>query len=367
MECDNFMKSRFLLPLLLLVTAAILSACSGGYQTTGWPGVSVDGQTAYLASGPQVYAINVENGLEIWRFPAKADVKMQFYAAPALTADGQLIVGDYSHILYSLNPETGLENWRFEESKYGYVASPLVTENAIFAPTNGGEVYALDLSGKLLWRKSLDGQHGIWTQPVTNADCNCIYVASMDHHLYALNAESGEILWAAEDQGGAFVGRPVLSEAGVLYAGNFDKKIIALNAESGEAVGPAYETNGWVWSGMALADDRLYFGDQMGNFYILDTANNLSPIVTITGTESIVSTPLVVSDTVYVTTQGGSLLLFDRDGKPKGKQAFEKAELLSPPVQAGNLILLAPIKVDSLLIAVNAQGLQQWAFVPEKK
>ncbi|MFZ6028464.1 MAG: PQQ-binding-like beta-propeller repeat protein [Chloroflexota bacterium] len=361
------MKSRFLLPFFLLIAAALLSACSGGYQTTGWPSVHVDDQTAYLASGPHVYAVGLENGLERWRFPEKADMKMQFYAKPAMTPDGQLIVGDYSHILYSLNPETGLENWRFEESQYGYIAGPLVTESAIFAPTNGGQVYALDLKGNLRWRKSLDGQHGIWTQPVMGADCGCIYVASMDHRLYALNAENGEILWVSEGLGGAFVGRPALSEVGVLYAGNFDKKVVSLNAQTGAAAAPAYETDAWVWSGMALVDDRLYFGDQAGNFYVLDTADGLSPLAKVPGTEAIVSTPLVVSDTVYVTTQDGSLLLFDRDGNPQGRQAFAESELPSSPVQADNLILLAPIKLDSLLIAVNAQGLQQWAFVPEKK
>src|SRR5512145_640633 len=356
------MKHRFLLPFLLLIVALALSACSSGYQTTGWPSVTVSEDAAYLASGPQIYAINLKNGLEIWRYPQKADPQIQFYAAPALTPDGQVIVGDYKHILYSLNPDTGLENWRFAESKYGYIASPLITEKGIFAPTNGGIVYAVGFDGKLLWERSLDGQHGIWAQPLADADCNCIYVASLDHHIYSLNADNGEILWTSQDMNGSFVGQPMLNEAGVLYAGNFAKKVIALDANSGEAIAPAYETDAWVWSGTALADDKLYFGDQVGNFYILDTADGLSSVAKVPGTEAIISTPLVLSDTVYVTTQGGSLLLFDLQGNPQGKQTFEKAELISSPVHAGDLILLAPIKLDSLLIAVNAQGVQQWAF-----
>jgi outer membrane protein assembly factor BamB len=360
------MKSRFLFPFLLLVVAVMLSACSKGYQTSSWPGITVSNQTIYMANGQQVYAINIANGLELWRFPEKVEATRHFYASPVLTPDGQLIIGDYSHILYSLNPETGAENWRFEESKYGYVASPLVTEKGIFAPTNGGGLYALGFDGKVMWSKSLDGQHSIWASPVADADCGCIYVASLDHHIYALNADSGELLWVAEDQGGSIVGKPALSEKGTLYAGTFAKQIVALNKDDGQVANPPYTTAAWVWSGLALADGKLYFGDQIGNFYILDTEDGLSPLAKVDGTEPILSTPLVLTDTVYVTTQAGSLVLFGRDGAPKGRQTF-KGELLGPAVQAGELILLAPVNGDFLLIAVNAQGMQQWTFVPQKK
>jgi outer membrane protein assembly factor BamB len=359
-------KSRFLFPLLLLLAALILSGCSGGYQTSSWPGVMVSDGVAYLANGTQVYAINTTNGLELWRFPEKAEATRQFYAAPVLTPDGQLIVGDYSHILYSLDPKTGIENWRFEESKYGYITSPLVTDKGIFAPTNGGGVYALNFDGQKLWNKSLDGQHGVWAQPVAETGCECIYVASLDHHVYALNAASGALEWQSDDLGGSIVGQPALSDAGVLYAGTFGKQIVALDKETGKPATAPFDVANWVWSGPALADGKLYFGDQVGNFYILDTADGLVPAGKVEGTEPIISTPLVLTDTVYVTTQSGSLLLFGRDGTPQGRQTF-KGELLGPAVPAGDLILLAPVKGDFMLIAVNAQGVQQWTFVPQKK
>jgi eukaryotic-like serine/threonine-protein kinase len=360
------MKSRFLFPLLLLLAAVLLSGCSGGYQTSSWPGISVSDQTIYMASGQQIFAINAANGLELWRYPEKASATIHFYAAPVLTPDGQLIVGDYGHTLYSLDPQTGLENWRFEESKYGFIASPLVTEKGIFASTNGGNLYALNFEGQVMWNKSLDSQHSVWAQPVADADCNCIYVASMDHHIYALDAETGEKMWATDDLGGSIVGQPALSEDGILYTGTFGEQIVALNKDTGLPATDPFTTDGWVWSGPALADEKLYFGDQVGNFYLLDTKDGLTPASKVEGTEAIISTPLVLTDTVYVTTQGGSLLLFGRDGALKGKQKFD-GQLLGPAVAAGDLILLAPLNSDYMLIAVNAQGVQQWTFVPEKK
>jgi outer membrane protein assembly factor BamB len=361
-------KFRFSFLLLIILLALTLSGCGGGFQAASWPGVTVAGNAAYLAAGQHVYAINLVNGLELWRFPAEVDAARQFIAPPAITPDGQqVIVGDSVNTLYGLDRETGAQIWRFEESKYGYIASPLVTEKGIFAPTNGGGVYALDFDGKLLWSKSLDGQHAVWAQPIADADCACIYVASMDHHIYALKADDGELLWVADDLGGAIVGQPALSAEGVLYAGTFGKQIVALDKETGQFVASPYDAASWVWSGPALADDgKLYFGDQTGTFYIVDTTDGLIPAGKVDGTEPIISTPLVLTDTVYVTTQAGSLLMFGRDGTAQGRQTF-KGELLGPAVAAGELILLAPLNGDYLLIAVNAQGAPQWTFVPQEK
>lgn len=362
------MKSRSLFSLLFLV-AFLLSACSGGYRTSSWSGVTVDGQVAYLAGGGQVFAINTSNGAELWRYPEKANASIQFYAAPVLTHDGQLIVGDYGHTLYSLNPETGAENWRFEESAYGYVASPLVTDDAIYAPTNGGFVFALGLNGQLRWSKSLDGESSVWVQPEIDADGDYIYVASMDHHVYALNIADGQLLWVSDSMGGSIIGKPVLND-GVLYVGTLASQMVALNKDNGQTAFPAYNTDDAVWAGPELLDGQLYFCDHSGTFYILD-AKDLSEVAKVPGADVVVSAPLVLADAVYVTTQGGesgsgSLLLFERDGKSGGKHTFA-GQLLGPAVQAGDLILLAPFEGEALLIAVNHLGVQQWDFVPEKK
>ncbi len=96
----------------LFILTILLSACAGGAGTaTSWPGFTVDpnGQVAYLADAQYIYAVDLSNGIEKWRFPTKGDPKVTFYAAPTLTSDGQLIVGDYNKVLHSLDPATGLE------------------------------------------------------------------------------------------------------------------------------------------------------------------------------------------------------------------------------------------------------------------
>ena len=101
------MNNKFILvSLTLLVLAISLSACAGGQlAASGWPGIAANGETAYIAFNQHIYAVNLTNGLELWRYPTEPDNKITFYAAPSLTEDGQVIVGGYDNILYSFDEQ----------------------------------------------------------------------------------------------------------------------------------------------------------------------------------------------------------------------------------------------------------------------
>ncbi len=122
-----------LLSVVVLVIASLLSACAGVVLPSGFPGVSSDQKTAYLAFNQYVYAVDLSNGTQIWRYPDKGSSSITFFASPALTPDGQLIVGGYNNILYSLDPVSKAEKWQFA-AKDRFVGSALVTPQGIFAP-----------------------------------------------------------------------------------------------------------------------------------------------------------------------------------------------------------------------------------------
>jgi outer membrane protein assembly factor BamB len=82
---------------LLLLSVVVLSACSGGQATVSWPGLTTDGNTAYMAFNQFVYAIDLSTGQQLWRFPAeKAESNLSFYAPPVLVSDNQLLVGSFA-------------------------------------------------------------------------------------------------------------------------------------------------------------------------------------------------------------------------------------------------------------------------------
>lgn len=358
------LKLLFIFPMLILV-AAVLSACAGGATiATSWPGLTIDGETAYLAYSRSVHAINLSNGTQKWIYPAEPDNKKAFYAEPALSPDGQLIVGGYDQILYSLNPDTGALNWQFTQADYRYIASQLASNKGIFAPNSDKNVYAVDSSGALRWEYASDAE--TWAQPVSDPDCECLYLSTMQHFVYALNPADGTVIWESESLGGSIVGVPALSPEKVLYIGTFGSEVIALNAENGKVIWRV-PTEGWIWAGPILADDRLYVGDLNGNFYAL-SATDGSTIWQIPASQldgPITGSPLVTEDSIYFGTEDGSLIALDLSGNVRWKQTVG-GKLYPSPKMAGDLILVAPIQIDELLVAYSKDGVKQWSFIPPK-
>lgn len=357
------MKSK-LIPLILILIALFLSSCGGAGTgaASSWAGLTVDAETAYLAFNQHVYAINLSNGLEKWRYPAEGKAQIAFYAPPTLTPDGQLLVGDYVKSLYSLNPGNGQENWVFAEATDRYIGSPLVADDRIFAPNAGHHLYTLDLRGNLIWSFKTKGP--LWATPASDPDCECIYLASMDHHLYAIDTQTGNQKWVSEDFGGSIVSAPAFGEDGVLYVGTFASEILAIDAEQGNILWRK-PTEGWVWGGLRLKDGILYFGDLKGNLYAADSKTGEILWKTSLGS-SITESPLVTDDRIYVASENGGLRALDLNGNEVWNKPFN-GKLYTSPVKAGDLILVAPTGSDELLFALDANGNQKWAFIPEKK
>jgi putative membrane protein insertion efficiency factor len=355
------LKLLILLPILLLA-AGLLSACGGSsyYTPTNWPGLAVDETTAYVAFNQHVYAVDLNTGAEKWRFPSKAENKMTFYSDPVLTPDGQLLVASYNHFLYSLNPATGTQNWVFEQAKNLLVASPLVTENGIFITSTDGSLYALDFKGKALWNFKTGA--AIWSQPVTDGACNCVFVASLDHYVYSVDINTGQKIWQSEDLNGALVGTPAYSESDhMLYIGTFDQELLALDAGNGQ-VRWRFATEAWVWSGPAIADGVLYFGDQQGNFYALNstTGEDLWSIQPQPGSP-IVTTPLIAGDQIYFSSTAGQVYAVNNQGGVTWEQVIS-GKLYARPIVAGELVLVTPMENDALLIALQQSGAQARSF-----
>jgi outer membrane protein assembly factor BamB len=347
---------------IILTIAILLTACSGGRSSmvaSGWASVTADGDAAYLAFSSQIIAINLAGGTEIWRFPAEADAKISFYAAPVMTEDGQLIAGGYNNVLYSLNPKNGQVNWKFDQAEGRYIDSPLVTVDSIYAPSADHNLYALNMKGQPIWQQPFPTNEALWAMPATDPECACIYLASMDHKVYAIDAQTGTERWHTEDLGGAMVGTPAVSDDHVLYIGTFAKELIALNTQNGRELW-RFPTEKWVWASPVIGGDMLYFGDLSGTFYAVDRQNGQTQWQIQPG-GSIVGKPLVTEDGIYFTTETGSLVSVTLDGTILMNQPYESS-LHAGPVAAGNTILLTTSDPANLLIALDANGVQRWSF-----
>lgn len=357
-------KPQLFLISTIVLLSVLLSACAGSASVaSSWPGVTADQDSAYIAYQQHVYAVNLSNGQEKWRYPAKADNKINFFAAPTLTSDGQLLAGGFNNVLYSLNPgNNGSENWTFTGAKDRFIGSPLASDQGIFAPNADGDLYAIDSSGKLRWSFKTEGAQ--WTRPEKDPACNCVYVPSMDHHLYSVDAQTGKEQWKTEDLGGSIGGTPAFAD-GTLYLGTFKSEMLAIDAQNGK-IRWRVPTKGWVWSGPTVKDKTLYFGDLSGTFYALDTSNGKQIWTPLQPDGPITEPALVTDDTIYFNTENGTLYALDLKGAEKWKQAIG-GKLYTSPVLAGDTVLVAPVGAEALLYALDKNsGTQKWKYTPAK-
>jgi outer membrane protein assembly factor BamB len=107
-----------------------------------------------------------------------------------------------------------------------------------------------------------------------------VYTASEDAKLYALNANSGAILWTGT-MGGDVVFSGATVANGVVYVGNEgDRKLYAFNANGcgASTCSPLWTaaTGDLIDSSPAVSDGMLYFGSNDGSLYAyaLDAGNN---------------------------------------------------------------------------------------------
>ena len=379
------MRKKLVFVTLALLVASILSGCVGGaVRGTTWAGLAANGDTAYLADGALVYAVNLNDGREVWHYPAKADSKQLFYATPVITPDGLVIVGSAgtNHILVALDPndidsetKSPAEAWKFTGAKDHWVAAPLVVGDKLFAANGDGNVYVLNLNdGKSTKEaeKVIESGGRLWAQPITDGER--VFVTSLDHSVIAIDAATYEILWH-EDLTSAIPSSAVIGADGMLYVGSLDSKFEKFDPATGKHE-TVLTTEDWLWGTPVAEGDNIYLADLTGNLYSYNTSTGTNNWSSIKPDGPVTASPVVLPDyilfaTEYGTTEDkpGNLFAVSREGKIVWNEEIsgEKGgKIYTTPVFAGDLILVAPLGAEGYLYAYDLDGRQaSWSpFIP---
>ena len=358
------MKTKYLFLIgLLLVLAVLSSGCAAGLTASSWPAITVDANNAYLAGGPYVYAVNLQTGAQVWRFPGSSSASNPFYAAPVLTPDGQLIVGGFDKKLYSLNPQTGQSNWQFTNARDRWYGGVLVINNMIYAPNADYNLYAFDLKGQLQW--TFEADQAIWGAPVS--DGTNVYFGTLGRKVYAVDAKTGKQAWM-QVLDGAVLGSPVLGNANTLFIGTYGATLYALNTATGKTLW-SKPASSWIWAGPVLGGGNLLVGDANGKFvaYPVSGGNKLWE-QDLNG--AIIGSPCILGDNIVVGTEAGTVYFLDQTGKILHTISLSAVmKVYATPVAAGTLALVAPTggaSTDPVLVAIDATGATKWSFIPPK-
>lgn len=392
----SFSFRRSWVALAGVLAALTLAACGGPPQVASWPGLAADDTRAYVSSGYHIYAVDLTNGRETWRFPPAGNNNEVFAADPVVTGD-LIIAGSegpistFSGVMFGLNRADGALRWclafddagaqrwgncqrapnnaqvivagislRSDDRVLGGVA---VDGNEAFFGLANNLGYAIDVkTGAYLW--SFKAQHPIWATPLVISDT--VYFVSLDHNIYARDRQTGAERWT-RSLGASIGGTPVLKD-GVLYVGTFANELHAINAANGESLWEKpFVTSGWIWGGPVYQAGRLYFTDLSGTVYVVDAQTSTPVWQTVPGGRVRIS-PLVVDETLLVSDKDGQVFALNlANGAPIWNTTV-RGQLLSNPVYAAtaNLVLVAPHLGDNMLVALTPDGVQRWAFQPSR-
>jgi outer membrane protein assembly factor BamB len=374
-----------------LLAALALAAC-GPVASQTWSGLSTDGTLAYVAQGQQVHAVNLDTGLEAWKFPpTPGSGTGQFVSEPGVS-ETTIVVGSegadksYSGILYGLDPATGQQKWclafdsrgassnntckvargdplpnlfgiQFPAVDNRIVGGLTLTNGVVYFGLASGLVYAVNAeTGVDQWH--FKAERDVWGSPLVAG--NLVYVTSLDHNVYALDRDSGSLAWK-KDMGAAVAGSLSLADD-TLYVGSFAKTLTALDAGTG-AERCTFTATNWVWSGPTINQGVLYFTDVSGTVFAAE-ASSCQQIWAVKPGGAMRARPVLAGDNLYVGDRDSNFFALDPATGATRWQKEVKGQLLVPPLVVDDLVIVAPFTGDNLLAAYTPSGDLKWAFAP---
>jgi hypothetical protein len=172
----------------------------------------------YLSTSKGVYAYGAANGEQLWVYPTD----MPLGNSPTVV-DNVLYVGGFDHNIHAIQAAPDLSDlptrkdsqgnlvkindqvfWTYE-AEAGFDTNPLVVNDMVYVGNRDSYMYALyaqtypDVAkrGKLAWKYKTGGPIH-YSATYKDAADNKIYFAAGDMHGYALDAQTGALVWKTE-------------------------------------------------------------------------------------------------------------------------------------------------------------------------
>ncbi len=151
-------------------------------------GAVATGKVAVITNtGGEIKALDIRNGRERWKVSAGAKI----YSTPA--TDGKRIIAVSSDgMVRALALKSGKLLWSFD-MRQPSVASPVTDGKRVYLTGSSGKSYALDVrDGTVIWSNAMaDG----FVETIPLIYRGMLIFGTWNNHLYALDTESGTLLW----------------------------------------------------------------------------------------------------------------------------------------------------------------------------
>lgn len=261
---------------------------------------------------------------------------------------GMIISGDMiffasKNRFYAADSSTGELKWRFPEgdtvdSKVPEVtATPTTNGEFVFVPTADGRMSAFKADeGQLIWQFQTGA--AIHSSPTLVGDR--LFFGSDDDFVYCINAKTGDLMWKSNDHlkpaplSDDATGSPVYYN-GVIYINSSDMKLFALEAESGKIIWRQRLTSPSLDISPVAFNGKVYLaaGSSIYQYRLRGGAYRVFPLAQWVEND-ISTTPIITEKFWYIGDRNGVFSAFTSAGKPalNGEGKPWKVKLEGRPV-----------------------------------
>jgi len=256
--------------------------------------------------GTKLYALNAVDGATLW----SADLAGQYYWSALCYENGRVFAINGSGLLRAFDGATGSVIWsRQLPGQYSFSSAPAVYQGVIYTggAGSGGTVYAVSAdTGNVLWTASV--ANGDNSSPSVTSDG--VYVSYSCPNVYKLNPANGAQIWRYSTGCSGGGGKTTVLYNGRLYVRDYNPDYI-FDSQTGGIAGSFLSKSAPAFSG-----SRGFFlnGPKgFGSYGTLEARDVNSNIVawSFAGDGQLQSSMLVVNDYVYVGSNSGKLYAVD--------------------------------------------------------
>ncbi len=188
------------------------------------------GGKVYLSRDGQVYALDANTGEIIWSFSSDGFVEY----APVVS-NGVVYLLSSDDTAYGLDEATGAPIWTHEVDSFAYMLGHIAVSDGMAYLQGHDALYALDgVTGQTIWSFE---EIGDLLPPV--AAEGMVFVDGPQGLYYALDAETGDLLWTIEIDEADPVSLVTVA-GGVIYAISLSGYIYTLDAWTGDPIWSVY-------------------------------------------------------------------------------------------------------------------------------
>jgi outer membrane protein assembly factor BamB len=231
--------------------------------------LAVWGGMVFAGSPHALSTFDAESGELIWRRRFGID------ATPAVV-DGVVYMGGSNwgnppQSVVALSAATGATLWRFGTG-WTVESSPAVVDGVVYVGSEDGYMYALDaVSGQVIWAQQL--WEGLTVMSTPTVAQGIVYVSTGE--LHALDAATGVPIWQSSCHGGLNAGVGVTVVGGVVYAASFPgfvAYVCAWDAATGQLI---WDVNVEYGVSDLVTDGHTLYGVSDRTLFALDADSGI--------------------------------------------------------------------------------------------